>query len=504
MKRYFFIIIFLSVPFINLSAGKAHQVEAVRDMRVSVLQGVKQIFSGNLKEGGNYFVKALKIHKSPEIHTLFLLTSRLMNKEKSALQLCSNSPELSKGEHTFHYWCARVYWENGYKTKGYKSLQTAINLAGNLPTYLSTGTFMAFKLGKNVQARKMFTQLVSKDPWLLYSWLFPTNRVGILFTIEKLFANYNFKGRLYFNLAVLAWKSKYPDLTDYFVDKAAKQFNTPKDYIYELKFRTIRTLGDKKLTKKFLSQALQLFPENIHLNVVKASLLEEKKDYNGAIRILKKMMNLSPNSALILTNLGYLYLEKGKFKKAKSLLDYARVQEDPPPRLYYSLGLLKQRKGKLDDALNYFKKAFSMKPSSERYLSSLVSIMQLGKDKSRVKKFRKILSKTRKYNQNKKSIIEKRSKRINSLLEIKNRIILGKKSKKPAKCGLQCRILQRYKKFKTGKKVNFNRYLAKFASPKLLSSELPLNVWSKTYKITPKVPLFYYTFFYCNLPSLFD
>nr|MDA3863313.1 tetratricopeptide repeat protein [Deltaproteobacteria bacterium] len=370
--------------------------------------------------------------------------------------------------------------------------------------YLTAGAFMAFKLGKSVQAGKMFTQLVAKDPWILYSWLFPTNRIGILFAIEKLFASYEFKGRLYFNLAVLAWRSKYPDLTDYFVDKAAKHFQTPKSYIYELKFRTIRTLGDKKLTRKFLSRSLQLFPNNIHLNVVKASLLEEKKDYNGAIRIVNKMMKLSPNSTLILTNLGYLYLEKGKFKKAKNLLDYARVKEAPPPRLYYSLGLLQQRKGKLDNALRFFKMAFSMKPSSERYLSSLVSIMQLSKDKSRIKKFRRILSKTRKYNQNKKTIIGKRSKRINSLLEMKNRIVLGKKFNKPLKCGLQCRILESYKTFKAGKKVDFNRYLAKFTSPQLFSTSLPLNVWSKTHKITPKIPLFYYTFFYCNLPSHFD
>nr|MDA3865103.1 hypothetical protein [Deltaproteobacteria bacterium] len=135
MKQYFFVFVLSSVYFLNLSQGKAHKVEAVKDMRIAVLQGVKHIFTGRIKEGGNYFVKALEANKSPEIHTLILLTSRLMNKEKAALQLCSNNPVLSRGEHTFHYWCARVYWDNGYKTKGYKSLQTAINLAGPLPVY---------------------------------------------------------------------------------------------------------------------------------------------------------------------------------------------------------------------------------------------------------------------------------------------------------------------------------------------------------------------------------
>lgn len=203
-----------------------HQEALLQKTRQMVIAGAREVFSGRYSAGGNHFTDALKLSKNGSIYTLILLTARLTGSDSSALRLCMNDPHLARRDHAFRYWCGRTYFNFGYKKSGLKLVKLAISLGGKLDHYVATAAVMAQKMGKTQEAQQLLKGLLKSDPWLLRTWLFPTHLAGIIQTVEELFSGFLYKGQLYHNLAVFAWKAKLPDMADHYLIKAWNNYKT--------------------------------------------------------------------------------------------------------------------------------------------------------------------------------------------------------------------------------------------------------------------------------------
>jgi tetratricopeptide (TPR) repeat protein len=97
--------------------------------------------------------------------------------------------------------------------------------------------------------------------------------------------------------------------------------------------------------------------------------LMKKRDYDRALAIFNKALEIEPDSAIVLNSRGFAYANKGD--EAHALADYElALQKRPnysPP--YNNRGLIYMRRGELDRAYEEFKIALSLNPPANRYIN---------------------------------------------------------------------------------------------------------------------------------------
>ncbi|MBN2723768.1 MAG: tetratricopeptide repeat protein [Deltaproteobacteria bacterium] len=372
--------IILSLLILFPSSSFAHS-ETEQEMMKFAMLGARESSMGNYKAGAEFFAKAFKELKKQQLYSLMLISVRLMGKRHLAASLCSRSPAPALKEHSYHYWCARTYWETGDKKGALKFIDNAISLGGNLPHYLATGALMNQSTDRK-KAIRYLKALVQKDPWLLHTWLVPNDIAGIILIMEDLYSTYKYKGELYHNLSVMAWKAKLPDMADYYADKAKSQYKTPAPELLELKYRILSLLADSTTLRTFLKKAIRQHPEGTGLNFIMAEIAMEKKNYSVALKFLKKLLKKEPDSGLILSKLARCYLETGNSVKADKYFRYALKQNYEAPHFKFSYGLFFQRQGNFKKALELIKAARDSDITNEYYQSAYIAILQtLGKKK---------------------------------------------------------------------------------------------------------------------------
>jgi tetratricopeptide (TPR) repeat protein len=98
-------------------------------------------------------------------------------------------------------------------------------------------------------------------------------------------------------------------------------------------------------------------------------ILMKKRDYDGALAIFNKALEIDPDNPIVLNSRGYTYANKGD--EVRALADYElALQKRPnysPP--YNNRGLIYMRRGELDRAYEEFKVALSLNPPANRYVN---------------------------------------------------------------------------------------------------------------------------------------
>lgn len=96
----------------------------------------------------------------------------------------------------------------------------------------------------------------------------------------------------------------------------------------------------------------------------KARELIDKKDYDGAIKILEELVKAKPGEAAVIYLLGACHLYKKQYEAAIPL--FAKVVELDPsfPGGHFQLGVCYQRTNKLEQALDKYKKTLELEPGN--------------------------------------------------------------------------------------------------------------------------------------------
>jgi tetratricopeptide (TPR) repeat protein len=97
--------------------------------------------------------------------------------------------------------------------------------------------------------------------------------------------------------------------------------------------------------------------------------LMKKRDYQGALALFNKALELDPDNAAVLNSRGFAYSNKGDEERA--LADYeAALQKRPNfPSPYNNRGLIYMRRGELQRAYDEFNIALSLNSGANRYIN---------------------------------------------------------------------------------------------------------------------------------------
>ena len=113
-------------------------------------------------------------------------------------------------------------------------------------------------------------------------------------------------------------------------------------------------------------------------------LLAMDQFQNGQItkakRVLEEAIALHADEPQYLVLLAKIYIERGELAQAKHLLDGMAIDATPGAELYYLSGLVSERYGRLEEAMNYYRQAHELEPRRAGYVMAygemLISLNQ--------------------------------------------------------------------------------------------------------------------------------
>lgn len=97
--------------------------------------------------------------------------------------------------------------------------------------------------------------------------------------------------------------------------------------------------------------------------------LLKKRDYDGALAVLNKALELDPDNATVLNSRGLAYSNKGDEEHALADFDLALQRRPNFPAPYNNRGLIFMRRGELQRAYDEFNIALSLNAGANRYIN---------------------------------------------------------------------------------------------------------------------------------------
>ena len=95
-------------------------------------------------------------------------------------------------------------------------------------------------------------------------------------------------------------------------------------------------------------------------------MLERKGDEARSIEYLEKSLELKPDYDEALNHLGYLWADKGiNLQRARVMIEQALKAEPDNPAYLDSMGWVLFRRGDLEGAIRYLRKAFALRADVE-------------------------------------------------------------------------------------------------------------------------------------------
>lgn len=117
-----------------------------------------------------------------------------------------------------------------------------------------------------------------------------------------------------------------------------------------------------------------------------------------AIVVIKEARKSNPKDLNLLLNEAQLYIKLKKMDKFGELMQEAIELDPTNPTLFFNLGVVNQNEGKIEEAINYYKKATELKPDyADAYMNLAVAI--LAGEQAIVDEMNKNLSNFKKYDE---------------------------------------------------------------------------------------------------------
>ncbi len=132
-------------------------------------------------------------------------------------------------------------------------------------------------------------------------------------------------------------------------------FASPQDRIQKVEIETIVMVSEEQILRvERAKQAQAEFNE--------ATAKVQQGDFEGAITILKKMIEDNPEDANAYYLLGISYLKKGMLPEAAKALTRTLVLFPKFAGAYHHIGLISKEQKELEKAIQYYEKALELEP----------------------------------------------------------------------------------------------------------------------------------------------
>ncbi len=469
-----------------------------------VMSGAALLVAGNPGAGGHYFTEALKQQQRPQLYSLILLALIQDSSLVAAQKLCTQNVQMAQRDPNFHYWCGRLAWHRKDRTSAVKSLENALSLGGDAPHLLMTAALMQAQTGNAARAALYFSRLVRRDPWILYTKLYPTPIAGMIFALEDLFARSDLGASFPHALAALALRANLPDLAKQYLEAAWKGYGTPPEELHQLRHQVYRALGRPALVELAFSEGLKAYPRSVHFRFQSALRLVEQGKPERARNLLLEITVDEPKSVLVLSLLGLTQLETGQVEAARKSLAYARAQSETLALLDYAEGLFLQKTGAPLKARELLARAVRQEPTNPQfgaaYLAALAAARDVKAQEEEQKRQKAIAAFFKETQEQEKKYQE----RLAALETLTAGVKGGKPVVFPAACDVQCQTLKGYVELMAGRPWNPAPVLSKLGSRELWFPELPLHAWKKEVQTGAGDKLVIFKYFQSVLPLRLD
>ncbi len=153
---------------------------------------------------------------------------------------------------------------------------------------------------------------------------------------------------------------------------------------YRLKAGVLEEKGSVQEAIETVDKGLKENPNSVSLLINKAFLLDKSSDYDGTVKILKRVLNDEPDNPTALNFLAYLYAENDvNLDDALDLVTRALNKDPENPAYLDTKAWIFYKKGEYEKALDLQRKALSMAPDEKELREHMKAILQaLGSEKS--------------------------------------------------------------------------------------------------------------------------
>lgn len=479
MKQVYFIFFMLGVLFVSQIAW-AQKSSIDGDVAEEALAGAALLADGDSLAAGYHFTQALKMREVPALYTLVLLALVNSNDTAAVQRMCAQKTGFALRDPHFHYWCARFFWETKDRRSALLFIENAVSMGGAKPHFLIAAAVMNHARQNALQAKKHFTALIQKDPWILHARLYPTPAMGSVLVLDDWLTSGDFGARLPHALSALAMRASDPGMAYFYLQKAWKAYGTPPEGLYELRHQVLRVLGRTQEAETALDDGLRAYPRNVYLRIQAALRQIERNNVDRARKQLEEILADVPSSPLVLSLLAYTQVETAQLAQARKNLEYAQSQGATLPMFYFARALLQQKTGTVQ-AVSDFATAVKLEPTNRRFAAAYLAALEITRDAARIRQEQERQKKLDIFLKEIQTFEQKLQERLEKLEQLARDAALGK-AIFPAVCDVQCQVIQGQRFLLEGKPWNPSRVLTKLAT-RVFTTGLPLHAWRKEARV---------------------
>lgn len=110
-----------------------------------------------------------------------------------------------------------------------------------------------------------------------------------------------------------------------------------------------------------LLQGIKIAPTNAILHAMLGEQLGKLGRDDASIKHYEKALELDPEMLVVQANLAQAYSKQNRFDEAEPLINKALKAAPNNPTVYMAYGVMQQRRGKLPESVEHFRKALTLK-----------------------------------------------------------------------------------------------------------------------------------------------
>ncbi|CAD7782784.1 MAG: Photosystem I assembly protein Ycf3 [Candidatus Methanoperedenaceae archaeon GB50] len=129
-------------------------------------------------------------------------------------------------------------------------------------------------------------------------------------------------------------------------------------------------MQSKDMCIKEMRQTISLDPNHAEaLNYLGYTYAEMGENLEEAERLIKRALEIKPEDGYIIDSLGWVYYQRGEYKKALEILKKAHKLASKDPIITEHLGDVYSKNGLYQEALKYYRQALKLKPDNPENIS---------------------------------------------------------------------------------------------------------------------------------------
>lgn len=340
--------------------------------------------SGNIESAINYYKMAIPLSTKEKKHKLYKTIGYLFAKKgklKSSISYYEKAHQLSPKDSDVLYSLSSLYQKTGNKKQAQRYLRLAIEAR---PEDIENRLILSEQLIKEKrykEAKKYLREILKKRPDSLDALVLSLkiaektgDKAKQKFFYKKLIKLKPEKPVLIYNLGVLEYetgdlKSALKHINEYL----RKRPRDPDGR--ELLFNIYRRLKMNKLALKSAINLLELRPENKTAYEFIFDTTRDKNIYLKLIPLIKKGLKKNPKSRVLQDYLIFVYVELGKDELALKEMENALKSRPGDISLLFQIGALYENSGKIDSAIDTYKKIINLSKGSEKIKEKVMGIL---------------------------------------------------------------------------------------------------------------------------------